>query len=138
VSPTVGTRWLAPRLPRFLSAHRGITINLATRLAAFDFRVDPLDAAIYYGLPEWPTAKLDFLMKEYVVPVCSPALRKSQRISKPVHLLRAPLINIASRSDGWERWFRTAGVEFQQRRGMVVDQFGVATQAAVSGWGIAL
>ncbi len=37
ILPTFGTRWLAPRLPRFLSAHPGITINLGTRLRPFDF-----------------------------------------------------------------------------------------------------
>jgi LysR family glycine cleavage system transcriptional activator len=138
IIPTFGTRWLAPRLPRFLSAHPGITINLTTRLAPFDFRLDALDAAIHYGAPDWPWAKLDFLMKEFVVPVCSPDLRKTLRISKPVHLLRAPLMHFPSRPDAWASWFRAAGVQFGDLHGMVVDQFAVATQAAISGIGIAL
>jgi DNA-binding transcriptional LysR family regulator len=138
IIPTFGTRWLAPRLPRFLSAHPGITINLTTRLVPFDFRLDALDAAIHYGAAEWPWAKLDFLMKEFVVPVCSPDLRKKLRISKPVHLLSAPLMHFPSRPDAWANWFRAAGVEFGDLHGMVVDQFALAIQAAISGIGIAL
>lgn len=138
ILPTFGTRWLAPRLPKFLAAHPGITINLTTRLAPFDFKVDPLDAAIHYGTPEWPGAKLDFLMQETVVPACSPALKARHRLSAPEHLLRAPLVHLVSRPDAWERWLRTAGVVFADVHGMLVDQFAVATQAAMAGMGVAL
>lgn len=51
ILPTFGTRWLAPRLPRFLARHAGITINLVTRLSQFDFRLEPVDAAIHFGAP---------------------------------------------------------------------------------------
>src|SRR5262245_56643181 len=37
ILPTFGTRWLAPRLGRFLSKNPGVTINLVTRLSSFDF-----------------------------------------------------------------------------------------------------
>src|SRR6478609_3312214 len=36
ILPTFGTRWLAPRLGRFLSQNPGVTINLVTRLSPFD------------------------------------------------------------------------------------------------------
>lgn len=138
ILPTFGTRWLAPRLPRFLSAHPGITINLTTRLAPFDFQVDPLDAAIHFGPPEWPGAKLDLLMKETVVPACSPELRARYKLRKPADLLRAPLMHLVSRPDAWERWLHAAGVEFDEVHGMLVDQFAVASQAALAGLGVAL
>lgn len=138
ILPTFGTRWLAQRLPKFLAAHPGVTINLTTRLAPFDFKVDQLDAAIHYGLPEWAGAKLDFLMKETVVPACSPATKAKYKLSKPEHLLRAPLVHLVSRPDAWERWLRTAGVKFDDVHGMLVDQFAVAAQAAIAGLGVAL
>lgn len=71
ILPTFGTRWLAPRLPAFMAANPGITINLATRPEQFDFATEPVDAAIHFGLPVWPGAELDFLMSEQVVPACS-------------------------------------------------------------------
>jgi LysR family glycine cleavage system transcriptional activator len=138
ILPTFGTRWLAPRLPKFLSAHPGITINLTTRLAPFDFQVDPLDAAIHFGPPQWQGAKLDFLMKETVVPACSPELRARYKLRKPADLLRAPLMHLVSRPDAWEQWLRGAGVDFDQVHGMLVDQFAVASQAAIAGLGVAL
>lgn len=138
ILPTFGTRWLAPRLPKFLAVHPGVTINLTTRLAPFDFKVDQLDAAIHFGAPEWPGAQLDFLMKETVLPACSPAIRSQYKLKKPQDLLRAPLVHLVSRPDAWERWLQAAGVAFDEVHGMLVDQFAVATQAAVAGMGVAL
>lgn len=138
ILPTFGARWLVPRLPKFLAAHPGVTINLATRLAPFDFKVDQMDAAIHYGAPEWAGARLDCLMKETVLPACSPAIRSQYKVQKPEHLLRAPLVHLVSRPDAWERWLQAAGVAFDEVHGMLVDQFSVATQAAVAGLGVAL
>ncbi len=138
ILPTFGTRWLAPRLSRFQSAHPGITLNLSTRLAPFDFQFDPLDAAIHFGSQEWPGARLDFLMKEFVIPACSPALKSKHKLRRPASLLRAPLIHLVSRPDDWERWLRVAGVHADQAQGMLVDQFAVAAQAAIAGLGVAL
>lgn len=138
ILPTFGTRWLAPRLPRFLAAHPGITINLTTRLAPFDFQADQVDAAIHFGLPEWAGAKLDFLLRETVVPACSRELLEARRFSEPADLLQAPLLHLVSRPDAWQQWFRATGVEFQQVPGMLVDQFAVAAQAAIAGVGVAL
>jgi len=138
ILPTFGTRWLAPRLPQFLAAHPGITINLTTRLAPFDFQADPIDAAIHFGAPEWAGARLDFLMKETVVPACCPELRDRCRLRKPADLLKAPLLHLVSRPDAWEQWLRAAGVAFDEVHGMLVDQFAVATQAAMAGLGVAL
>jgi len=138
ILPTFGTRWLAPRLPRFLAAHPGITINLSTRLAPFDFQSDPLDAAIHFGPPEWPGARLDFLMNETVVPACSPALRERLGLRSAADLLAAPLVHLVSRPDAWEHWLRAAGVPFTELHGMLVDQFAVAAQAAIAGLGVAL
>ncbi len=72
ILPTFGTRWLIPRLPRFTEAHPGITINFTTKLVPFDFAREPLDAAIHFGDPVWPGARLHRLMGEEIVPVAAP------------------------------------------------------------------
>lgn len=138
ILPTFGTRWLAPRLPSFMAAHPGVTLNLTTRLAPFDFGTDPLDAAIHFGRAEWPHARLDFLMKETVVPACSKAMLKARGWKKPRGLLGAPLLHMESRPQAWRQWFEAAGVATSEVPGMLVDQFAVATQAAIAGLGVAL
>lgn len=138
ILPTFGTRWLAPRLPDFLRSAPGVTVNLTTRLAPFDFNGDPLDAAIHFGLADWPGAELDFLMSEAVVPACSRSLKETNGFARPADLLQAPLLHLVSRADAWERWFQLQGVTPQPLRGMLFDQFATAAQAAMSGLGIAL
>ena len=66
ILPTMGTRWLAPRLPRFAQDHPGITLNLVTRLEPFDLDAEGVHAALHYGDPVWPRAELDVLFEETV------------------------------------------------------------------------
>ena len=138
ILPTFGTRWLAPRLPAFFAEHPGITVNLTTRLAPFDFNFEQVDAAIHFGAAEWPGADLDLLMSETVVPACSPAMRAQHTFAQPADLLEAPLLHLVSRPDAWERWFRFHGVDPDGVQGMLFDQFATAAQIAIAGLGIAL
>jgi LysR family glycine cleavage system transcriptional activator len=138
ILPTFGTRWLAPRLSKLLSEQPGITINLSTRLDPFDFNLDTADAAIHFGLPDWPGAVLEELMSEEVVPACSPDMLDQHRFETPVDLLRVPLLHLVSRPDAWRRWFSAAGVDTDAVPGMSIDQFATAAQAATAGLGVAL
>ncbi|MCA1971685.1 MAG: LysR family transcriptional regulator [Caenispirillum sp.] len=138
ILPTFGTRWLAPRLPRFLARHAGITINLVTRLSQFDFRLEPVDAAIHFGAPHWPGAEMVLLRREMVVPACSPALAAEHGFAEPADLRRAPLLHLTTRPDAWERWFAAHDVPPEPVHGMLFDHFATAAQAAASGLGVAL
>lgn len=138
ILPTFGTRWLAPRLPDFLSRNPGITINLVTRITAFDFRLEPVDAAIHFGRPEWPGGELALLRQEIVVPACSPDLRAQYGFTRPADIRSAPLLHLASRPDAWERWMMMNGVDADAVHGMLFDQFATAAQAAIAGVGVAL
>jgi len=138
ILPTFGTRWLAPRLPTFMAENPGVTINLTTRLAPFDFRLDPVDAAIHFGKSEWPGAELELLMTEFVVPACNRDMMERFQFTEPRDILAAPLLHLVSRPDAWERWFRSHGIEHDGARGMLFDQFATAAQAALSGLGVAL
>lgn len=138
ILPTFGTRWLAPRLGRFLAANPGVTINLVTRLSSFDFRLDSIDAAIHFGHPLWPGAELTFLMSEKTVPACSPNFRDRYGISQPSDLVDVPLLHLTTRPDAWEQWFADNEVPPQTVHGMLFDQFATAAQAAIAGLGVAL
>ncbi|RMX07950.1 LysR family transcriptional regulator [Corticibacter populi] len=138
ILPTFGTRWLAPRLPDFFQRHPGTTLNISTRLAAFDFQLDPQDAAIHFGESHWPGSESTFLMNETVVPACSPEFLAQNPIDGVPGLSRQSLIHLASRSGAWPAWFRTQGMEPPEAPGMHFDQFATAAQAAVAGIGVAL
>lgn len=138
VLPMFGARWLAPRLGRFLEANPGVAVNVVSRLEPFDFRFDPIDAAIHFGVARWPGAALTPLMREEMVAVCNPEFRRRFPLQEPKDLLQVPLIHLNSRPDAWENWFFTNGVRFESLHGMLFDQFMAITEAAVSGLGAAL
>ncbi|MCA6120213.1 LysR family transcriptional regulator [Bradyrhizobium sp. WSM 1738] len=138
ILPTFGTRWLAPRLPRFLALNPGITINLATRLTYFDFRSEALDAAIHFGPRDWPGVEMALLRSEQVVPACSPELKKEYDFRSADELKRAPLLSISTRPNAWDQWFLTQNIAGGSGQTMYFDQFATVSQAAMVGVGVAL
>jgi len=138
ILPTFGTRWLMPRFPSFLKEHPNITVNFVTRLTVFDFYQENLHAAIHYGQPDWPDAISTFLMSEQVIPVCSPGFQAENPLAHPGDLARLPLLQLTTRPDAWDNWFRANNYDPPQEQGMAFEQFSIIAQAAVAGLGVAL
>lgn len=139
VLPTFATRWLMPRLKDFIKQHRGVTINLATRLVPFDFGMEPFDAAIHYGSSIWPGAATYHLMDEDTVPICSPKFKAAHHIKKPVDLTRTVLLHQTTRTTAWTEWFEMTDVDNAHAlRGPRFEQFTMIAQAAICDLGVAL
>jgi len=138
VLPTFGARWLAPRMGEFLDANPGISLNLNTRIAPFDFELENLDAAIHFGTPSWPGTEHTILMNEMVVPACSPEFARQNKIEEPKDMLKMPLLQLQTRPNAWAQWMTTHGVTEQPVPGTLFDQFATMSQAAIYGVGIAL
>ena len=118
--PTFGSRWLVPRLPCFLQAHRGVALDIASRSAPFALEDQGFDAAIHYGQPIWANATCRYICQEVIVPVASPALVEAEPPRTPDDLTRLPLLHLATRPKAWVDWFRQAGVERRRpSRGIV-------------------
>lgn len=138
ILPTFGTRWLAPRLPRFLAAHPGITINLGTRLKPFDFAEEGFDAAIHFGRDDWAGAGALRLFDERLVACCAPSFLSAHPIPEARNMFGLPLLQLETRPDAWTRWFAHHGVTGPVPQGMVFDQFAPMIQAVIHGLGVAL
>ena len=122
----------------FQKKNPGITINLATRLSFFDFRFEPMDAAIHFGQAIWPGAEMMFLRSEVVVPACSPDIKRRYEFAKPDDLKKIPLLHISTRANAWEHWFSINGGQPGGMHRMVFDPFATAAQATIAGVGAAL
>lgn len=138
ILPTFGSRWLAPRLPKFFARHPGVTINLTTRLSYFDFKMETFDAAIHFGQPIWPEAELALLRSEEVLPVCSPQMKAGARFREPADLNREVLLHLSTRPDAWQNWFTINGGSTGPVPGMLFDQFATIAQTTMAGVGVAL
>lgn len=138
ILPTFGTRWLMPRISRFVANYPDITLNFTTRIGRFDFIADDLDIAIYHGLPDWPNVNCTLLMNETVVPVSSPAFRDANEISSPTDLLSVQRLSMHSRPTAWKNWFKSQDINLSNNSGMFFEQFSTLSQACVAGIGVAL
>ena len=138
ILPTFGMRWLVPRLADFARLHPDVTINMATRLAPFNFATQAFDAAIHYGNADWPGTENMLLRTESVVAVCTPELAARRPLRQAADLRALPLLHIETRPSAWADWFASHGVTVEVPQGTVYDQFATITQAALHGLGIAL
>ncbi|WP_439486410.1 LysR substrate-binding domain-containing protein [Blastomonas fulva] len=136
--PSFGMRWLAPRLPGLTSDRPELVVNFAARSDRFDFATETFDAAIHFGLPDWPGVCHDKLFSESAFPVSSPGLQDMFG-SDAAALLRAPLLHLTTRPLAWHRWFATAGVDTPPLAPEPsFEHFLMLAQAAAAGVGIAL
>ncbi len=137
VLPAFGSHWLLPRLKAFTDAHPEVTVNLSTRLAAFDFAREPFDAAVHFGAQDWQGVHYLELMRERVIPAGAPSLLPDGAL-QPERLLTFPLLHLESRPGAWEDWFARRKVPVDRLRGMLFDQFSHVSEAAALGFGLAL
>lgn len=139
ILPTYGTRWLIPRFPSFVAAHPAIQVNFTTRVQAFDFALEDLDAAIHYGEAVWPGATIDKLMDEEVFVVCSPGYRQQHRLAHGKDLARATLLQISTRPHAFDDWLRARQIDgVDGRRGPRFEHHQMVLQAAIAGLGVAV
>lgn len=137
--PSFASRWLVPRLGRFIRAYPEIDIRLAPSGSLVDFVRQDVDVGIRYGRGRYPGLRVDRLMSEDVFPVCSPALLQGR------HPLREPgdlRYHILMHDDGhgdWRTWLLSAGADdVDPHRGPVFTDSSMLIQAAVAGQGVAL
>lgn len=138
VLPTFATRWLGPRLAKFLGAHPGVSVNMSTRIGWFDFSGEAFDAAIYFGHSDWPGGKHIKLFDERMTACVSPEFAQQHALVRPDDLAQLPLLSLESRPLAWGEWMQAQGADFIGTSGMLMDQFSMMIQAAISGLGVAL
>jgi LysR family glycine cleavage system transcriptional activator len=132
-------RWLVPRLARFRRQHADIDVRLSASDRLADFITDGIDIAIRYGRGQYPGAKAELLMREDLVPVCSPKLLEGPHpLRAPADLKYHTLIHDDFQIN-WAAWLRTAGIEgVDATRGPTFYSSAHAVQAAIQGEGVVL
>jgi len=132
ILPTFGTRWLMPRIPRFVRRHPEVTLHFETRIGPEDFATGGIDAAIVSGRGSWPGARATRLMDEQVMPVGAPERAR-------LGVAGQPLLALGSRPQGWADWWVATGqTGVVPAAAMRFEQVSTLAQAAAAGMGIAL
>ena len=145
VAPSFATKWLLPRLDRFVSQNPDIDVRVLATMDLVDFNNEPIDLAIRYGRGHYPGLQSDLLMREAVFPVSSPKLLDGRDLGDLAGLLRASTLLHDDSPDqdptcpDWKSWLRAAGIDdVDWQRGPRFNQSNFVLEAAANGLGLAL
>lgn len=145
VAPSFATKWLLPRLDRFVSRQPDIDVRVLATMDLVDFNSEPIDLAIRYGRGHYPGLQADLLMREAVFPVASPKLLEGREASDLASLLHSATLLHDDSPDqdptcpDWKSWLRAAGIDdVDWQRGLRFNQSNFVLEAAANGLGLAL
>jgi LysR family glycine cleavage system transcriptional activator len=137
VLPSFASRWLMPRLIRFMEAHPKIEVNVLASITLANFTNDGVDIAIRFGRGPWPGLACERFLDDEYFPVASPKLFRGKLPKDPRELLRGRIIR--DDRDYWERWFEAAGIALAAPlEGPSFNDSTYSLQAAARGEGVAL
>ena len=153
VPPSFATKWLMPRLHRFVTANPDIDIRILASMRLMDTsrhdfpdeQTVDADIDIRFGSGRYPHSRVDLLFPVSLTPLCSPSLLKGMRpLSRPSDLRYHVLLHDDTLylSDGrpdWEQWLKAAGADgVDPSRGPHFNHSILGLEAAVDGLGVVL
>jgi LysR family glycine cleavage system transcriptional activator len=158
VATSFATRWLAPRLHRFVAAYPDLDVRItaSTRLidpakggsapgdAQAGSPVEDADIVVRFGTGDYPGFRVDKLLSVSVTPLCSPRLNAGEHpIRAAADLAHHVLIHDNVRFDDgrplWEAWFDAAGMPgTDTSHGLRFSHAMLALEAAAEGMGVEL
>ena len=139
-APSFASKWLGPRLSRFMQAHSEITIRLTSSAEAVDWKLQTdIDIDITYGAPPARAGVVvESLGSERTFPLAAPRLFAGSLPTGPRDLARFTLIDSKLNPVQWADWFKLSGLKLPSTARPSFDRGALAVAAAADGLGIAL
>ncbi len=154
-APSFASKWLMPRLHRFVDQHPSIDIRLSASplliegartsgvISSDDLRRHGVDIAIRFGQGQYPGCKVDKLLPITAVPLCSPKLMTGEHpLREPADLRHHTLLHDDTAYEGrpdWASWLALAGVTgVDVNHGLRFNHASMVLEAAVEGQGVAM
>jgi LysR family transcriptional regulator, glycine cleavage system transcriptional activator len=137
VLPSFASRWLMPRLIRFIEKHPEIDVNVFATNALANFASGEVDIGIRFGVGPWPPLACEKFLDDEYFPVASPKLNRGKLPKAPRDMLAYRIIR--EDRDYWMEWFAAAGVAIEGRiEGPSFNDATYSLAAAARGEGIAM
>jgi LysR family glycine cleavage system transcriptional activator len=134
---TFSMKWLIPRLGSFHAENETTEVRLTTSNENVDFERENVDGAIRLGDGTWPGVEVDRLMANELVPLCSPAFRRTHRLKAVQDLTGLPLLHSLEKPDDWRYWLEAVGAKgIDPYAGDKYASSILAYQAALQGMGL--
>ncbi len=141
VTPSFGVRWLGPRMSDFVAHHPDLDLSVDAAPDPTDFDREVMDLDIRYGIGGWEGLHTQSVMRDQVLPLCSPAyLEGLPKSGDPAEVLdKARLIDSARALCQWDSWLlRNRLATSANRKTILMDRSTMALQLALDGAGVVL
>ena len=140
LSTYLASRWLSPKLMRFLQTHPAIRLRIQPMIDVHDLEREGVDIAIRWGKGNWTDMQTELLFACPAFPAVAPSTLQSARAANSVAALaQLPLLHDREDSSAWEDWFAEAGFQFDRRTPtLTIHDPNVRVQAVIDGQGVAL
>ena len=138
-APSLASRWLLPRLKRFMESNPRIKVTLLATNDPIDFDRQDIDVALRWGDGSWPGVRSELLGREPIFPVCAPSLlAQAGGLPGPQDLAQHTLLQVVN-GNPWAEWLEAAGcagMEFSDT--LYFSDASLMLDAAVQGQGVCL
>lgn len=137
--PFIAHDIVLPSLPLFQEQNPDTELRIEASTSLVNFAEDDMDAAIRYGLGNWPGLVATPLCRCKIVLVVSPKLLAKQPIDSPEDLKKFSIITMRGAEQAWPMVAHHLKLEsLQKNRSLGVDSYLAAMVAAEQGLGIAI
>ncbi len=156
MAPAFASKWLMPRLPRFMKLHPDIDLRVSSSVELVDtdesapslseeiLRRHGVDIAIRFGRGQYPGCDVEQLVSVSVQPLCAPSLLNDSQhpLQTPSDLTNHLLLHDETPYEGrpdWQSWLTAVGATgVDGTRGLRFNRMSLALAAAVEGQGVVL
>ncbi len=140
MSTYFASRWLSPRLMRFIAEHPQTGLRLQPMINLEDVQNQNVDMAIRWGNGQWNDMEIErlFICPAFPTAGCAIAGRVETAGVAAV-LPDVPLLHDRDGSETWSNWHDVAGLPYRPARDdLVIPDPNVRVQAVIDDQGVAL
>ena len=143
--PSIAQCWLLPHLPDFIQRYPYIELSILTGNENVNFQRTGIDLALYFDNQPAFQLNYQYLMDEYIIPVCSPRYAEKFKLYDQLeHLNQCTLLHDCQAwsngtgTDEWNSWAQHFAVNIDHSSQMSFDRSDLALMAAKSDLGITM
>lgn len=143
VMPSFATKWLLPRLPRFITAYPRVRLLIDADMMQPNYKGDDVDVAVTCEWTDNARLVQQHLFDDVSYPVISPELQRTVCLHEYTDLTRTQLLHDsmpnANYSTNWDTFFTRLGrYDIDTLGGSSFSRADLVIQAACAGQGVSL
>ena len=139
VPTSFALRWLIPRLGEFQRSFPNIDVRISVTSRRLRYVGSAADIGVRLNWPPTQGFRSQVLMKDWLLPACSPDVLRNRPVTSVEDLRRHALLHSATTRAAWGQWLAAAGhADLVPLRHVEFEHVHLQLQAAVEGLGIAI